>query len=111
MHTTAIAQHSCIATSEDLRKLDIYAALLAMPKHVDPEHDPFEGTTSRGTPEQSTGKHKAKELTQREQARQKKKQAVLAKIQEQADGSREASVSVPPEDHRDTKKVKSADDE
>ncbi|KAI0083845.1 WD40 repeat-like protein [Irpex rosettiformis] len=94
------------ATSEDIKTLDIYSALSAMPKHVDPEHDPFEGTTSRTSLEKSQGKRKAKELSQRGQARLKKKQAVLAKMQEQADDSREGSVSAPPEDVRDTKKVK-----
>ena len=62
-----------------------------MPKQVNPENDPFEGVGPSGAPEQSestvptsksTGKRKAGEPTQRELARMKKKQAVLAKIQE-----------------------------
>jgi tRNA (guanine-N(7)-)-methyltransferase subunit TRM82 len=100
------------ATSEDLKALDLYSALSALPKHVDPDHDPFEGS---GTAvDQTLGKRKAKEPTQREQARMKKKQAVIAKLQEQAQagepGSREASLSIPPEDERDTKKIKAEDD-
>ena len=54
-----------------------------MPKHVDPEYDPFEGTTSTSNVEQIRNKRKAQEPSQREQARMKKKQAVLAKLQEQ----------------------------
>lgn len=78
------------ATTADIEALDLYAALSSMPKHVDPEHDPFEGHAA--LPEQQTlGKRKAKEPTLREQARQRKKQAVLAKLQEQGQISKETS--------------------
>ena len=80
-----------------------------MPKHVDPEYDPFEGTTSTSNVEQIRGKRKAQEPSQREQARMKKKQAVLAKLQEQAQETREASVSASSEDARDGKRMKAVE--
>ncbi|KAI0684011.1 WD40-repeat-containing domain protein [Cytidiella melzeri] len=98
------------ATSDDIKNLDLYSALSSMPKHVDPEHDLFEG--NQVADKKTLGKRKAKELTRREQARMKKKQAVLAKLQGQTDAtgaSREASASVAQEDERDNKKVKAAD--
>ena len=60
-----------------------------MPKHVEPEYDPFDGVgaaqsaTAENASTSQPGKRKAGEPTQREMARLKKKQAVLAKIQEQ----------------------------
>lgn len=87
-----------------------------MPKHVGSEHDLFEGAGANGEAtshgdtsqaEQSLGKRKAKEMTQREQARMKNKQAVLAKLQEQAQ-VQESSASVPPENAREIKKAKEA---
>ena len=92
-----------------------------MPKHVEPEYDPFEGVAATGdgsaragTPqtERARGKRKAGELTPREQARLKKKQAVLAKMQEQAqaNSARESSASAV-ETKGENQKAKSANEE
>ena len=107
------------ATPEDLKALDLYSPLSAMSKHVDPEHDPFEGPmvieegvvhADVAQAERGSRKRKGKELTQREQARQKKKQAVLAKIQEQ--GQTEAgSVIETEESEKGSKKPKAAEGE
>lgn len=109
------------ATPEDLKAIDVYSALSSMPKYVDPDHDPFEGVANQAEgsaradtlhAEQKSGKRKAKELTQREQARMKKKQAVLAKLQEQAQTTAEPeSGASAAEPERDSKKAKATEDE
>ncbi|PCH44155.1 hypothetical protein WOLCODRAFT_164948 [Wolfiporia cocos MD-104 SS10] len=82
------------ASSAELKALDVYSALSAMPKNVDPEHDPLRrdllaeaDSTPEPEAEQARGKGKGaqrKELTQRELARLKKKRALAEKLQEQA---------------------------
>lgn len=89
-----------------------------MPKNVDPEHDPmrrnelealeaavnpFEASRA-STPQSGEAQAKARELTQREAARLKRKQALSAKLQEKQGAS--ASPSVEPEG-RETKKARS----
>ena len=90
-----------------------------MPKNVDPEHDPmrrndldaleaavnpFDGSNADGTAQAGEGAS-ARELTQREAARLKRKLALEAKIQ-QDQGAASASPSVEPES-RLPKKAKS----
>lgn len=90
-----------------------------MPKNVDPEHDPmrrndldaleaaanpFDSANPDGTPQIGEGAN-ARELTQREAARLKRKLALEAKIQ-QDQGIASASPSVEPE-NRLPKKAKS----
>lgn len=68
-----------------------------MPKNVDPEHDPmrsndlealeaaanpFDASSRDETPQTGEGAAKTRELTQREAARLKRKQALEAKIQQ-----------------------------
>ena len=91
-----------------------------MPKNVDPEHDPMRrnelealeaaanpfDSSRAGTP--GAGEGKTRELTQREAARLKRKQALSAKIQQdRAHGGVSASPSAEPEDGRELKKPKS----
>ena len=86
------------ATPADLKTLDIYSPLSALPKNVDAEHDPLR---------RDADEPGAEPLTQRELARMKNKQALLAKIQEQeqAQAKRKA-----PEDEREVKKARSVQD-
>ena len=91
-----------------------------MPKNVDPEHDPmrkndlealraadnpFDSSSRAGTPSESG--IKTRELTQREAARLKRKQALEAVIQK--DQAASASASVEPEG-REAKKARSEAD-
>lgn len=113
-----------LATATDLKALDIYSALVSLPKNVDPEHDPLrrgvqddmdnveDGSSRGGTPQAETKKGKTRELTQREIARMKNKRAVMAKIQEQeqAKAATGTAESVTPEDEPESKKAKQESD-
>jgi len=108
-----------IATSEELKKLDIYSDLVAMPKYTaDADGDvvPIEsvlpaGTYPIGAPELSSSETakaaKGKgELSKKELGRIKTKQAVLAKAQEQGVGKRSGEES----EEREAKKIKQDED-
>ncbi|TFY60518.1 hypothetical protein EVJ58_g5100 [Rhodofomes roseus] len=76
------------ATPDELKTLDLYSALSSMPKNVDPEHDPLRrDLLAEATPEPGAeDKGQKKELSQREQARLKKKRALAAKLAEDKKG-------------------------
>jgi tRNA (guanine-N(7)-)-methyltransferase subunit TRM82 len=93
-----------------------------MPKKADAEHDPmrrneldaleaathsFENSSRAGTPNAGEPSVKTRELTQREAARLKRKQALSTKIQKDQAQGVTASPSVEPEEGRETKKPKS----
>ena len=74
-----------IATAADLKSLELYSALLSLPKSVDPEHDPMrkgvmddltlsgDSSSRQETPEVNTKLGRTREPTQRELARLKNK--------------------------------------
>ncbi|OCH87825.1 WD40 repeat-like protein [Obba rivulosa] len=99
------------ATPEDLKTLDIYSALSTMPKNVDPEHDPLGSDAPMDLAvDLREDAVEGKELTQREQARLRKKRALAAKIQEQH-GSRTPGADRGGEgEERETKKARSEPD-
>lgn len=109
------------ASAADLKALDVYSALSSMPKNVDPEHDPmrrndlealeaaanpFDSPSRADTP--SEAGTKTRELTQREAARLKRKQALETKIQKDQAASGGASVEL--EEGREAKKARSEAD-
>ncbi|KAH9931875.1 uncharacterized protein B0H18DRAFT_952543 [Fomitopsis serialis] len=105
------------ATSADLKTLDLYSALSSMPKNVDPEHDPLRrDLLAEATPEPGAeGSAGQKELTQREQARLKKKRALAAKLaKEKGNGltadaiERQTEIEAEAEAERERKRVKSS---
>ncbi|KAH9926247.1 WD40-repeat-containing domain protein [Epithele typhae] len=65
------------ASDDDLKALDLYGALTALPKNVDPAHDPHirDGLAEAAAVDEEG-------LTLRELGRLKKKRALLARIQE-----------------------------
>ncbi|KAJ3543230.1 hypothetical protein NM688_g5882 [Phlebia brevispora] len=110
------------ATDADLKMLDIYSSLVSLPKNVDAEHDPMrrgaydnmdfdapnpsEESSRAGTPQAGSKKGKTREPTQRELARMKKKRAVLAKIQEQEQATKNVGERPTPEVEPERKKAK-----
>ncbi|GJE90315.1 WD40 repeat-like protein [Phanerochaete sordida] len=118
--TSLNSQCKIPASVEDLKALDLYSALASMPKAVDAEHDPmrrnelesleaaanpFDSSSRAETP--VDGNAKTRELTQREAARLKRKQALEAKIKgDQASGN----ASAEPEEAREAKKARSEAD-
>ncbi|KAI0630672.1 WD40-repeat-containing domain protein [Trametes polyzona] len=96
------------ATAAELKALDLYAALSALPKNVDPEHDPLiRDTLSEVAVE---GAPEGKQLTQRELGRLKKKKALLAKVQEQEQqrrSSREGTAATEGDAEREVKRARS----
>ncbi|KAI0832075.1 WD40-repeat-containing domain protein [Trametes gibbosa] len=100
------------ATAAQLKGLDLYAALSALPKNVDPEHDAVvRDTLSEAAAAASVDGAgvDGKPLTQRELGRLRKKQALLAKIQEQAQArhaSREGTADAA-DAERETKRARS----
>ncbi|KAH9852170.1 WD40-repeat-containing domain protein [Lenzites betulinus] len=111
--TTALNSNCRVpATAAQLKALDLYAALAALPKNVDPEHDAvIRDTLSEAAAAASVDGAGAdgKPLTQRELGRLRKKKALLAKIQEQEQlrqASREGTADVV-EAEREVKKARS----
>lgn len=96
------------ATTSELKTADIFAHLASMPKNVDPEHDPMvrdDLATLDPTAllaEAASGDGKA-QLTQRELARLKNKQALVESIKKR---EAEKLPTAPSEEERDSKKVK-----
>ncbi|EKM50183.1 uncharacterized protein PHACADRAFT_153621 [Phanerochaete carnosa HHB-10118-sp] len=116
--TSLNSQCKITASALDLKALDLYSALSSMPKHVDPEHDPmrrndleslesatnpFDSPSHAGT--SSEPGTKTRELTQREAARLKRKQALEAKIMK--DQAASGTVSAKPDDGREAKRARS----
>ena len=115
------------ATAADMKMLDIYSALVSLPKNVDAEHDPMrrgaydnmepgtpdveeEGSSRGVTPQPGAKKAKTREPTQRELARAKKMDAVRAKMQEQ-NQAKNVGERPTPEGEPDAKKVRAEETE
>ncbi|KAL1945160.1 hypothetical protein VTO73DRAFT_2780 [Trametes versicolor] len=98
------------ATAAQLKALDLYADLSALPKNVDPEHDPLIRDTLSEVAAAPADGADGKQLTQRELGRLRKKKALLAKIQEQeqkAQASREGTAGTEAEAEREVKRARS----
>ncbi|KAL6305963.1 WD40-repeat-containing domain protein [Sparassis latifolia] len=123
----ASLQSKCIisATPDDLKTLDTYSALGSLPKNVDPEHDSLKRDilsefTIEGDDQESAlqakGKGKGRgtqgQLTQREQARLKKKRALAEKLQKEARDGGSAAPDTPGGNagERESKRAKSESD-
>ncbi|KAJ7252517.1 WD40 repeat-like protein [Mycena rebaudengoi] len=85
------------ATTADLKALDLYLALTALPKNNEVEHDPMD-REAVVNPEDGES---MKEISRKELGRLKSKKAVLAKVQ----------ATQPESEERSTKRAKSEHDE
>ena len=90
-----------------MKTLDVYGALAALPKNVDPEHDAL---IRDSLAEAAAAAVDEAQLTPRELGRLRKKKALLAKIQEKEQLKRagsEAGVDADAEGQPEVKKTKS----
>jgi tRNA (guanine-N(7)-)-methyltransferase subunit TRM82 len=106
IHSTISASNRIPATADDLRKLDLYGDLIAMPKGTEAEQD--QGLEIPLPSESTIGK----QISKKELGRLRSKQAVLAKLQASVEGTTDMPGSEG-DDTREpkTKKTKSDEDD
>ncbi|KAJ6565973.1 WD40-repeat-containing domain protein [Mycena sp. CBHHK59/15] len=90
------------ATAADLKTLDLYLPLSALPKNHEVEHDPMDRVPADNPPDGGP----TKEISRKELGRLKSKQAVLAKVQATARPAGEADL-----EERNHKRARSEHDE